>query len=262
MDAEVEPSSPTAISHEYKGFVKIKGWMKKAVACLWDDKRIFNTEAKPEDLAALSSTKPLTNMEVLLQLVKNKIRTVSLVEREPGQKEETDDHVVSSSSTAAEGPENTVQGFAEEQNLEDTVQGSEALTLGGLYPRQQFLKPDGKLASSLRELDDAYVEDVDARGILSADSHYMEQAVTPSHALRDPDTDKQIGVWAPDVSGSEKRTLVDCLIITGCRGYLWCLGLVPTGNKEGEYQRVGLAYFDYDGWKQSGEGEEVVVEII
>jgi hypothetical protein len=39
------------------------------------------------------------------------------------------------------------------------------------------------------------------------------------------------------------------------------LGLVPTENGKDGNRRVGLAYFNYDGWLESDLGEDVTVGV-
>jgi hypothetical protein len=260
IKAKAEPSPPRAVSHEYHGCITIRGIMKKALACLWEDQRIANPQSSLEEIEEMYSSLPLHNVEIAIQRVKSSTLERPRQKRDP-QKEQANETTTSSSHV--EKGEEAGQERGETQPPSDTPPSTIHTAKSAIFasPLQlPMLKPDGQPAMSLGELRGAYQHEADAIGVQQADEDFMSQKMR-SHVMMDVESGKHIGVWVPDVLGTEAKRLVHCLVISVCRRYVWCLGLVPT-SKEDEYSRVGLAYFHYDGWRNSGEGEMVTVDIV
>ena len=161
------------------------------------------------------------------------------------------------------------------ENVEKTIQ-SDSLWLGAVRTSPFNLTAPPRLKSSqsvenreatiridTRDIDAALLATaIEKEGIVMLESDYMNQPLAGTHYLADPTDGNPIGYWAPDVIGSEKLTLVHCLAISRSRGYVWCLGLVPTGHAEREYHRVGLAFYAEKEWERIDGDDEVEIEVV
>src|SRR6267143_3957761 len=71
------------------------------------------------------------------------------------------------------------------------------------------------------------------RSINVVDPKNLEAATWPVHTLLDPQTGR-LGFISDNMGFTLGKMLISCLVISRRKQHVWCLGLVPNNNDDGE----------------------------
>ena len=82
------------------------------------------------------------------------------------------------------------------------------------------------------------------------------------HWLIEPNAFNRVGGWAPDVLSHNRLSSVLFLGVSRGQKSVCCVGLVKVEGGSREYHRVGLSYWDLDGWDSAAVYFDGVVEIV